>query len=112
MKLTDNFEVLRYDTVDSSKVWRGAIMLVTADAGSRYDPHPTVFLEWNETQRQHKKSSSVPNGESSYRGPTRPRREALPGQVIYVYCGVGGSFSFWRFLIEISLGMQEMSGEL
>ncbi|KAG9007389.1 hypothetical protein FRB94_014416 [Tulasnella sp. JGI-2019a] len=101
-------EVLRYDTVDYNKVWRGAVMVVTADAGSHYDPHPMLTLEWNESQG-HTRSSSVPNGESWQRAPRRSRRESLPGQVIFVYHSAAGSFSFWRFLIEIPLGAHEMS---
>lgn len=39
--------LLRYDTVDVDGIWHGAAMIVTADAGSIYEPHPTLTYEWD-----------------------------------------------------------------
>ncbi|KAF8491943.1 hypothetical protein JB92DRAFT_2797405 [Gautieria morchelliformis] len=39
--------LLRYDTVDSQCNYRAACMIVTADAGSVYEPHPSLSLEWD-----------------------------------------------------------------
>ncbi|EJF62578.1 hypothetical protein DICSQDRAFT_84388 [Dichomitus squalens LYAD-421 SS1] len=39
--------LLRYDTVDEQGVWRGAAMIVTADAGSVYEPLPTLTYHWD-----------------------------------------------------------------
>lgn len=34
--------------------------------------------------------------------------QTVPGQEIWVYCGSGGTFTFWRFMIHIPLGPSEM----
>ncbi|KAJ3537495.1 hypothetical protein NM688_g6678 [Phlebia brevispora] len=39
--------MLRYDTVDEEGVWHGAALIVTADAGSIYDPYPTLTYVWD-----------------------------------------------------------------
>jgi len=47
--------LLRYDTVDPNGTYRGACMIVTADAGSVYEPHPNMSLEWDwNAPRSHK----------------------------------------------------------
>ncbi|KAG8704747.1 hypothetical protein FRC08_002055 [Ceratobasidium sp. 394] len=134
--------LLRYDTVEKG-VWYGAAMIVTADAGSQYDPHPMLHLEWDPLrpshvgrvhQRAHSMSSLPPPMNlapvapgmpppiphtsrphlsppvSPAKIPPSPAAEQtnIPGQEIWVYRGTSGSFTFWRFLIEIPLGPQEM----
>ncbi|KAF8580672.1 hypothetical protein K439DRAFT_1648118 [Ramaria rubella] len=47
--------LLRYDTVDSRGYYHGACLLVTADAGSVYDPHPCLLLEWDPERSRTKK---------------------------------------------------------
>ncbi|KAF8522090.1 hypothetical protein BU17DRAFT_45307 [Hysterangium stoloniferum] len=44
--------LLRYDTVNAQGYYRGACLLVTADAGSIYDPHPNLSLEWDPDRPQ------------------------------------------------------------
>ncbi|KAG6831194.1 hypothetical protein H0H92_012334 [Tricholoma furcatifolium] len=127
--------LLRYDTVDEYGVWHGAAMIVTADAGSIYEPHPTLTYDWDPDQTfsnnhvQPTRSfdlgphpadphstffaapmSPAPNGNGSYtmQG-SNARQEIVPGQEIYVYGGPGGTFTFWRFLIQIPLGPREMN---
>ncbi|KAF8447483.1 hypothetical protein L210DRAFT_849761 [Boletus edulis BED1] len=39
--------LLRYDTVDENGVWHGAVMIVTADSGSSYEPHPVLTYQWD-----------------------------------------------------------------
>ncbi|KAI0274396.1 hypothetical protein BGY98DRAFT_71415 [Russula aff. rugulosa BPL654] len=39
--------LLRYDNVDSDGVWHGAALIVTADAGSTYEPYPTLMYRWD-----------------------------------------------------------------
>ncbi|KAF8803514.1 hypothetical protein BYT27DRAFT_7225881 [Phlegmacium glaucopus] len=42
--------LLKYDTVDEHGIWHGAAMIVTADSGSTYDPHPTLSYSWDPDQ--------------------------------------------------------------
>lgn len=55
--------LLRYDTIDITRgVYRGACLLVTLDAGSVYEPSPTMVLEWDpdwtaDTRRSYDSSS-------------------------------------------------------
>jgi hypothetical protein len=130
--------LLRYDTVDSQGIWYGAAMVVTADAGSQYDPHPMLHLEWDPLRPVHanpkayqrgRSSSSMPSlmsppgiagypqpipypSESPSRSSFQPSHAAqqtdVPGHEIWVYHGVDGSFTFWRFLIQVPLGAKEM----
>ncbi|XP_006458514.1 hypothetical protein AGABI2DRAFT_63923 [Agaricus bisporus var. bisporus H97] len=39
--------LLRYDTIDSQGVWRGAALIVTSDSGSVYEPYPKFTYEWD-----------------------------------------------------------------
>ncbi|KAG7092398.1 hypothetical protein E1B28_008755 [Marasmius oreades] len=128
--------LLRYDTVDELGIWHGAAMIVTADSGSIYEPHPTLFYEWDPDQTVYfnapKKrkpeigkpfdlgphpadphstsvavSTSQTNGNVEH-GP-RHRQETALGQEIWVYGGAGGTFTFWRFMIHIPLEANEMA---
>ncbi|ELU44919.1 plasma membrane protein [Rhizoctonia solani AG-1 IA] len=133
--------LLRYDTVDDHGIWHGAAMVVTADAGSQYDPHPILHLEWDPLRPVHTSAhghqrgrslSSMPSPISavSTNGsgvpppvpyPSEPaiasqqyppshiyQQTDIPGHEIWVYRGSAGSFTFWRFLIQIPLGPNEM----
>ncbi|KAG8739041.1 hypothetical protein FRC10_006236 [Ceratobasidium sp. 414] len=136
--------LLRYDTVERG-VWYGAAMIVTADAGSQYDPHPMLHIEWDPLRPSHVGRASghqraqsmsslpppitlapvapgmpppIPYTSRPHLSPPvspakiPPSRAAeqtdIPGQEIWVYRGTSGSYTFWRFLIEIPLGPQEM----
>lgn len=39
--------LLKFDTIDSQHTWLGAALIVTADAGSMYEPHPRLSYEWD-----------------------------------------------------------------
>ncbi|ETW85467.1 hypothetical protein HETIRDRAFT_32709 [Heterobasidion irregulare TC 32-1] len=95
--------LLRYDTVDERGVWLGAALIVTADAGSIYEPHPMFTFQWDPDRPAVSKRTH--NGTSN--GPHAQKR-SVPGQEIYVYVGNGGTYTFWRFLIEIPLDEHEM----
>ncbi|KAG6874079.1 hypothetical protein C0995_006936 [Termitomyces sp. Mi166 len=123
--------LLRYDTVDEFGIWHGAAMIVTADSGSIYEPHPTLTYEWDpDRSSPHSThparsfdlgphpadphSTILPTSSNGYANYTRPpgsnvSKEVVPGQEIYVYGGPGGTFTFWRFLIQIPLGPHEMN---
>ncbi|ESK96912.1 plasma membrane protein [Moniliophthora roreri MCA 2997] len=96
--------LLRYDTVDDNGIWHGAALIVTADSGSIYEPHPTLTYEWDpDAPVKHQKLNGVPEVSTHF------RKELVPGQEIWVYGGAGGTFTFWRFMIHIPLSMNEMA---
>ncbi|TFY58586.1 hypothetical protein EVJ58_g6335 [Rhodofomes roseus] len=123
--------LLRYDTVDRQGIWRGAALIVTADAGSDYDPSPILTYTWDPIRPTHlsrNASRKFRSGLSMDLGPhpadphstSRPDYDSIPagpnvitkhsqGQEIYVYVGHSGTFTFWRFMLEIPLGQNEMS---
>jgi len=107
-------------------------MIVTADAGSHYDPHPVLSLEWDPDRPVHVQEEilahdptvvpqpvSHPTFQSStskpFAGawPAGPRSQQSRnfGQEIWVYHGTGGTFTFWRFMIEVPLAENEMGGK-
>ncbi|KAJ1309680.1 hypothetical protein OPQ81_006444 [Rhizoctonia solani] len=116
-------------------------MVVTADAGSQYNPHPMLHLEWDPLRPVHTSVGGHQRGRSisampsplstvSSNGPGLPppvpypsepavrsqiyppsqayQQMDVPGHEIWVYSGSTGSFTFWRFLIQIPLGPSEM----
>ncbi|KAJ7470605.1 hypothetical protein FB451DRAFT_1340055 [Mycena latifolia] len=125
--------LLRYDTVENG-VWHGAVMIVTADSGSVYEPHPMLSFEWDpdksaKLQKAHKQkgasfdlgphpadshSTNTLNGlptngsGKASRGPNS-RSEQVPGHEIWVYASHSGTSTFWRFAIDIPLGPTEMA---
>ncbi|PSS32188.1 hypothetical protein PHLCEN_2v2061 [Hermanssonia centrifuga] len=127
--------LLRYDTVDEDGVWHGAAMIVTADAGSLYEPYPKLTYAWDpdrpskmsrvrarsNASRSYGRSFDLgphpadplsnvfpgANGSSFQAGPNAIK-QSVPAQEIWVYCGNGGTFTFWRFMIHIPLGSAEM----
>ncbi|KAL7411351.1 hypothetical protein BDY24DRAFT_364703 [Mrakia frigida] len=106
--------MLTYHTVKDG-VWRGAAMIVTADAGSVMDPRPSLSLSWNAGTSSSTEGtlaaltkdlnldndSSVPKPSVSSEGSTQ--KAEVPGESIYVYHGPQGSFTFTRFTILIPL---------
>lgn len=126
--------LLRYDTVGADGVWHGAALIVTADAGSVYEPYPSLTYSWDpdapaRPPRAHSPASAQRAGRSFDLGPhpadplsmVQPATngdapplspnalsQTVPGQEIWVYCGAGGTFTFWRFMIHIPLGPAEM----
>ncbi|KAJ7738523.1 hypothetical protein DFH07DRAFT_84470 [Mycena maculata] len=123
--------LLRYDTVEDG-VWYGAVMIVTADSGSVYEPHPILSYEWDPDKFANKQKTQPQNGKSFDLGfhPADPhptalnglsndngdaahgpntRTEQVPAHEIWVYAGHTGTSTFWRFSIEIPLGPTEMA---
>ncbi|KAI6150305.1 hypothetical protein BKA82DRAFT_4461602 [Pisolithus tinctorius] len=122
--------LLRYDTVDMNGVWHGAALIVTADAGSFYDPVPVLTYQWDPEEPARTPNGSTLSTFSKYDlspHPADPHATALltweesktkatsidqtqrvVGQEIYVYSGRGGTFTFWRFPIRIQLGYNEL----
>ncbi|KAF5386786.1 hypothetical protein D9615_001876 [Tricholomella constricta] len=111
--------LLRYDTVDELGIWHGAAMIVTADSGSIYEPHPTLTYEWDPDRNTSYQNAHLPrsfdlgphpadphstvlptspilpshnmffNGDGMPPG-SNASKEIVPGQEIYVYGGPGG----------------------
>lgn len=120
--------LLRYDTVDEHGVWHGAVLIVTADSGSVYEPLPILTYEYDPAGGAHHSNSyqstssslgphpSDPHSVAFHPSPDhtgfssmKPFQEPVPGQEIHVYNGHAGTFTFWRFLIQIPLGPREMA---
>ncbi|KIK59848.1 hypothetical protein GYMLUDRAFT_74300 [Collybiopsis luxurians FD-317 M1] len=126
--------LLRFDTIDDQGIWWGSALIVTADAGSTYEPHPTLTYQYDPDKLPHHKakknigksfdlgphpadphSTSLPlsasqiNGSASA-GPNFTSHQ-VAAQELWVYPGTGGTFTFWRFLIPIPLGTNEMEIE-
>ncbi|KAJ7083825.1 hypothetical protein C8R43DRAFT_320318 [Mycena crocata] len=124
--------LLRYDTVENG-VWYGAAMIVTADSGSVYEPHPILSFEWDpdksiktqNTPKQYGASFDLsphpadPHPSNSLTGLPHSNGKAghgpnfesqqVPGHEIWVYASNTGTSTFWRFSIEIPLGPAEMA---
>ncbi|KZT74001.1 hypothetical protein DAEQUDRAFT_720843 [Daedalea quercina L-15889] len=121
--------LLRYDTVDRQGIWHGAALIVTADAGSDYDPSPVLTYTWDPTrpsQLSRSQSRASRSGLTVDLAPhpadphstSRPDYDSIPsgpnvitkrsnGQELYVYVGHSGTFTFWRFMLDIPLGSTE-----
>ncbi|KAF5391297.1 hypothetical protein D9757_001947 [Collybiopsis confluens] len=107
---------------------------LAADAGSTYEPHPVLTYQYDPDKLPRQKakksveksfdlgphpadphSTSLPlsasqvNGSASS-GPNFTSRQTV-GQEIWVYPGAGGTFTFWRFLIQVPLATNEMEIE-
>ncbi|THH08214.1 hypothetical protein EW145_g2858 [Phellinidium pouzarii] len=123
--------LLRYDTVDEQCIWHGACLIVSSDATSIYDPHPTLTYEWDplvasEVRRSTSRATRERPSElgpypadphscaalldtnSSFRSSTS-RSESVLGREIWVYENQRGhTFTFWKFTITLPLGQNEM----
>ncbi|KAI0253869.1 hypothetical protein BJV78DRAFT_1189908 [Lactifluus subvellereus] len=115
--------LLRYDTMDEHGVWHGAALIVTADAGSTYEPFPTFKYSWDPDQPLPSHRHHVHQGRSVDLGPhpadptaqpfrsqtedeppqARMRRKRQSSGKRFI------TYTFWRFLIQIPLGSDEMS---
>ncbi|KAI6103548.1 hypothetical protein F5141DRAFT_1189861 [Pisolithus sp. B1] len=64
--------LLRYDTIDMNGVWHGAALIVTADAGSFYDPVPVLTYQWDPEEPTRAPNSSTSSTFSKYDLPPHP----------------------------------------
>ncbi|KZT44122.1 hypothetical protein SISSUDRAFT_1111790 [Sistotremastrum suecicum HHB10207 ss-3] len=110
--------LLRYDTVEADGTYRGACMLVTADAGSVYSPHPSLKLEW--APGQSKLPSSFMNGDGRVSSEEPhvnghagfgPQSLDITGTELWVHHAENDNqtFTFWRFMYQIPLADREMN---
>jgi len=91
--------MLRYDSVDlRSNTWLGFCCVVTADTGSVYTPSPLLQMQWSLTCNPTEASPSQDPGII---------RHDVSADRIYVYHGPSDSYTFWRFRLEIPMGLRE-----
>jgi len=105
------------------------ILPTAADAGSDYEPSPVLTYTWDPTrptQLLRNSSRRLHSGLSVDLGPhpadphstSRPDYDSIPdgphaitkhswGHELFVYVGHSGTFTFWRFMLEIPLGQSE-----
>ena len=115
----------RYDTIDEQGLWHGAALIVTADAGSVYEPHPHLTYEWDPTLRVsgHARkntlssfdlgphpadphstilpSSPSPTDYYASNGTASTFHQSVAGQEIWVYGGQGGYVLLPRAFISL-----------
>ncbi|KAH6919031.1 plasma membrane protein [Coprinopsis sp. MPI-PUGE-AT-0042] len=90
----------------------------TSSNGHLTSPSSTVptSLSPSQSSNGHTPVASAPLGGPNGYGILNPTPQASPtshiqqaqGQDIYVYGGLGGTFTFWRFKIEVPLGERDM----
>lgn len=109
--------MLRYDTV-SDGVYHAFALAVTADNGSDYTTTPFIIYrykrETHSLEAQFQQSVSMDqHGHNSSQGGYgsgggKEEMFRVEGQKIWIYRGLSGSNSFWRFKLEVQLGETEM----
>lgn len=100
--------MLRYDTVEQG-IYHAFALLVTADTGS--DLSTTPFLDYRykpsmSLEQNFQQSASISGYNQGRDG--QEQRVRATGEKLWIYHGLTGSNSFWRFKFEIRLGEQEM----
>lgn len=85
-----DYWINRYDTVDEQGIWHGAALVVTADAGSVYEPHPTLIYEWDPDMPQMRAHSTYGKVSSFELGP----HPADPNSTLMTASPITGGFSF------------------
>ncbi|EPQ28075.1 uncharacterized protein PFL1_04402 [Pseudozyma flocculosa PF-1] len=98
--------MLRYDTVDvATHVYHAYAMIVTDDATSDYSIVPTLRLRWQEVGAAH--GSAPADGTTAIREDDATATSQAAR--IYQYRGAEGSFTFWRFKIEIPMADTQLA---
>ncbi|KZV99091.1 hypothetical protein EXIGLDRAFT_712467 [Exidia glandulosa HHB12029] len=71
--------MLRFDTIEHGDTWLGACMIVTADAGSVYEPAPFLTLDWDPEKRPDNQRSPHSEDYGSANGTERTNHLAEAG---------------------------------
>ncbi|CDU22088.1 uncharacterized protein SPSC_00718 [Sporisorium scitamineum] len=96
--------MLRYDTVDlEQSIYHAYAMIVTEDATSDYSITPTLQLRWEKAAGV---SAAVDGTTAVSDDNSHKHSEAIK---LYQYHGAEGSFTFWRFKIEVPLADHELA---
>ncbi|KAF8911126.1 hypothetical protein CPB84DRAFT_1672473 [Gymnopilus junonius] len=106
--------LLKYDTTDEHGIWHGAALIITADSGSIYEPHPTLTYTWDSERPAFHPASPTKSYELGPH-PADPHSTVLAASpsmgTFGFHPGFGrlSTFTFWRFLIKVPLAQHEMS---
>jgi hypothetical protein len=87
--------LLSYYTIKNN-VWYGAAMVVTADSGSVYEPFPHLSLDFAPSKFAKARQLDQPALSGQL-----PQSRRVHGHQLYNYHGPQGTFTFWRFMLEI-----------
>lgn len=71
--------LLKYDTIDSQGTWHGAALIVTADSGSFYEPHPKLTYEWDPDKLTPTTLRELTNGHFVSEAPSSPQTSVFNG---------------------------------
>ncbi|ORX38016.1 putative plasma membrane protein [Kockovaella imperatae] len=85
-------------------VWQGGAMVVTADEGSIYEPAPSLYLNFHPYSSPSEIKPTLHDSSQTLLEPV-----TLRATKFHSFSGHNGSFSFWRFIIEIPLQSVEMT---
>lgn len=101
--------MLRYDTVTPDKVWHGFALLVCSDNGSDY-VHSKPKLRWQAGQPRSASVDGVTDQLASQTLSTDNKGVSgeVEGLSIYVFHGLHGANTFWRFKLEIPMQAMEV----
>ncbi|GAC98403.1 plasma membrane protein [Pseudozyma hubeiensis SY62] len=96
--------MLRYDNVDlTSGIYHAYAMIVTEDATSDYQLTPTLQYRWEDATSV----SATNDGKTAVtENESHKQSEAIK---LHQYHGKEGSFTFWRFKIEVPLADRELA---
>lgn len=87
--------MLAYYTIKED-VWFGAAMVVTADAGSVYDSLPQLTLDFAPSRFAIARGFDPKSAEYQ-----TSKSTTITGHQLHKYHGSQGTFTFWRFFLEI-----------
>jgi len=94
--------MLRYDTVQDG-IYHAFALVVVANEGSSYERKPYISWQMEPSLEQGMQSASLNDTSSHSQLPSA----VVEATQIYVYHGLGGSHTFWRFKLEIPMAEHE-----
>ncbi|PWN33689.1 uncharacterized protein FA14DRAFT_136026 [Meira miltonrushii] len=93
--------MLRYDTVEND-IYHAFALIVTADENSDYSSQPSLQYKWSPAPS---KAADAVNATPAVTSDSSHKSSG--STKIYTYTGKEGSFSFWRFKLEIPMADHE-----
>lgn len=108
--------MLRYDSVDiKTYVYHAYALLITADEGSDYSSPPSMSLRYNTSPQNGAPAPADGNGVSAaaaagdHQAEAGPSSRTLRASKLHQYHGPDGSYTFWRFKIEVPMRSFQVS---
>lgn len=97
--------MLRYDSVDLAQyIYHAYALIVTEDATSDYSITPSLQVRWQDGQSV---QPAVADGSTTVSdGNSQAKSDAVK---LYQYHGKEGSFTFWRFKIEVPMADNQLA---